>query len=196
MKRWMWVCTLLALLPMAQAGGGGSVSSCSGAPQIDIAAVQKRLNVAEALWKQRGPSHYALTTRFSGVWMRFTAEVQVADQITGETTTDQLALPGQAIPPPLVLKARPEEAQRYAVSGLFKQVQWLLDKYRPLSPGTPRPRQQAQPMPPLDFGLPPCGILKITFHPRDGHVLLLQYDNFAVIDDEFLLTTSALAPEP
>jgi len=39
-------------------------------------------------------------------------------------------------------------------------------------------------------------VLKFTFDPHDGHVLLLERDDFAVNDDEFLLTTSALTPEP
>ena len=41
-----------------------------------------------------------------------------------------------------------------------------------------------------------CGILNVAFDPHDGHVRSLQNDSSGIIDDEFLLTTSALTPEP
>ncbi|WP_424951262.1 DUF6174 domain-containing protein [Deinococcus sp.] len=175
MKR-LAVLALLAVLPAVHAGGSGAAPSlCGSSPFMDIAGVRKRLMAAEALWQKRGPARYALTTRFSGVWMRFKIEVQVADQIVGRTTTDQLAFAGQPIPPPLVSRARPEEAQRYTVPGLFAVVHSALKSARAAGA---------------------CGVLNVHFAPHDGHVLSFQNDSSGVIDDEFLLTTSPLTLLP
>lgn len=192
MKRWIWVCTVLALLPVAQAGGGGPVFSCPGAPRIDTVGLQKRLAAAEALWQRRGLKHYSMNTAVTGQ-LGFDVVVAVhADKtVRGQMITRPLRLPGQPAVAPVTREASGSLAHRYAVPGLFAQVQRLLDQFHLLTPS-----RRSPPALPGSGGLPPCGVLNVTFDPRDGHVRSLQNDSFGVIDDEFLLTTSALTPEP
>lgn len=69
----------------------------------------------------------------------------------------------------------PRLVETYTVPGLFAQVNSVLGLAR--SAGG-------------------CGVLNVTFDPNDGHVRVFRYDRFEITDEEFLLTTSALTPEP
>lgn len=158
----------LALLNTAQAGGSPPSGSCC---HIDITGLQKQLTAAEVLWKKRGPDPYRMNIDFESESGVHSFQLGAPRGESGWLFVSPV--PRSTTPNVRVSMPVPEHADTDTISGLFAQVRSVLRSAR----GT-------------------CGVLKATFDPRDGHVLSLQCDNFAVTDDEFLLTTSAPTPEP
>ena len=171
MKRWMWVCSVLALLPTAQAGGHASPSGCPPSGHIDVTGIQKRLTAAEARWKERGLDAYRVSIDFEGELGVYSFQLSVPRGESGWLFV--YPVPRSASPGVRASTPVPALVETFTVSGLFAQVRSALS----LARGT-------------------CGVLKVAFDPHDGHVISLRRDNFAITDDEFLLTTSPLAPEP
>ena len=133
--------------------------------------LQKRLTAAEALWKKRGPDPYRMNIDFKSESGVHSFQLNAPRGESGWLFVSPV--PRSATPNVRVSMPVPKHADTYTVSGLFSQVRLVLRSARET-----------------------CGVLKATFDPRDGHVLSLQCDNFAVTDDEFLPTTSALTSEP
>lgn len=167
------------------------MSGCGFTPRMDLAGIQRLLTAAEVLWQRRRLKYYSISTAVTGQ-LEFGVVVAVHEDRTvrGQIITKRLRLPGQSTVAPVTREASASFTRRYAVPGLFAQVQQLLDQFRLLTP----PRRSPPALPGSD-GLLPCGTLEVSFDPADGHLRYLDYDSPA-IDDEFLLTTSALTPEP
>ena len=171
MKRCILACVLLAFLPTAQAGNSGAVAACRGALSLDVAGIQKRLTAAEARWKERGLDAYRVSIDFEGESGVYSFQLSVPCDDSGWLFV--YPVPRPASPGVRASTPVPALVETFTVSGLFAQVRSALS----LARGT-------------------CGVLKVAFDPHDGHVISLRRDNFAITDDEFLLTTSPLAPEP
>lgn len=165
---------LLALALIASAGAGGGPplpGRCSAEspplPTIDVGGVTRRLNAAEALWRQRGPRAYRLNVLAVGGIGRVALEVEVRPGVAPRA----LRRPDGPGRPPT-----PGEvggAERETVPGLFAQVRALLREQ-------PRGR--------------PCGTLAVTFDPHDGHLRSLRYDSAFAIDEEVALTVGPTLP--
>ena len=161
------------LLTTAQAGGSVPSSACLPSRHINVTDIQKRLMAAEVLWKKRGPDAYRVSIDFQGIWEIYSFQLSVP---RGESAW----LFVYPVPPAVESDIRvstpgPALVDTFTVPGLFARVRSVLKSAR---------------------GAGACGILKVTFDTQDGHVRSLQNDSSGIIDDEFLLTTSALTPEP
>ena len=115
---------------------------------IDITGLQKRLTAAEALWKKRGPDPYRMNTDFESESGVHSFQLNAPRSESGwpfVSPVRRSATPNVRVSMPVL-----EHVDTYTVSGLFAQVRSALRSAR----GT-------------------CGVLKMTFDPRDGHVLSL-----------------------
>ena len=160
-------------LSTARAGGHAPPSGCLLPRHINVTGIQKRLTAAEALWRKRGPDAYRIDIDFQGVWAIHNFQLSVPRGQSGWL----FIYPVSSSDPSDVRVTTPVPAlvATYTVPGLFARVRSVLKSAR---------------------GAGACGVLNVTFDPHDGHLRSLQNDSSGIIDDEFLLTTSVLTPEP
>jgi hypothetical protein len=146
---------------------------------MPLASIQQRLDSAQQLWQRQKPRRYDM--RVIQRSMRpFDLKLRVEGQSIRLVKINPRLTPASGLPNPAELQGRGDElALSFTVPALFEQVQQLLNQHR-LRPSVGVIPRRPQP-PPI---WSPCGVFKVDFDARDGHLRSLTYDTFGVIDEE------------
>jgi hypothetical protein len=176
MLRWIGgVVLMLMCVSFAQAGGAGPSRLCGTAPIMDLAGVQRQLDAAQALWQQRGPKEYDLTSSFKAKAVTLAFRTHIQGRTTGWVTAQLPPTLGRSMPAPIEGAIAEDVVHRYTVPGFFDLVRSTIRQAR----------QQGA-----------CGVLLAKFDADDGHLRFLENNVVNVLDDEFSLHVISLIPLP
>lgn len=117
----------------------------------------ENLNVARALWQEKGPGSYRLTLRTTSLWHLQTITLRVKDGVVIESSAECQPAPNEG----RTCQVAPYVAEDYTVPALFTKVQSTLS-------------------------YPGSELLSVSYDPDLGYPFYITYDDPQVLDEEWV----------